>query len=121
MAIETTAVRDVVIVIPGIMGSELVDADGQTIWSVSAGALANAVRTLGKSLRRLELPAGIGDNSPDDGIRSTALLKSLHVVPGLWSPITGYDGLLGFLRSARFHLVEATPRDSGLIANLIPF
>ena len=63
MAIDPTIVRDVVIVVPGIMGSDLVDADGRQIWSVSAGALANAIRTLGKSLRRLQLPAGIGDNS----------------------------------------------------------
>jgi pimeloyl-ACP methyl ester carboxylesterase len=121
MTFETTVVRDVVIVVPGIMGSELVDATGRPVWSVSAGALANAVRTLGKSLRRLQLPDGIGDHSPDDGIRATALLKSLHVVPGLWSPITGYDGLLAFLRSARFHLSEPQPGNHGLIPNLIPF
>jgi pimeloyl-ACP methyl ester carboxylesterase len=121
MTFETTVVRDVVIVVPGIMGSELVDATGRPVWSVSAGALANAVRTLGKSLRRLQLPDGIGDNSPDDGIRAKALLKSLHVVPGLWSPITGYDGLMAFLSSARFHLVEVQPGNHGLIPNLIPF
>ena len=121
MAIETTTVRDVVIVVPGIMGSELIDASGQPVWSVSAGALANAVRTLGKSLRRLQLPAGVGDNAPGDGIRATALLNSLHVVPGLWSPITGYDGLLDFLGSTRFNLVEAKPGNSEIIPNLIPF
>jgi pimeloyl-ACP methyl ester carboxylesterase len=121
MAIDPTSVRDVVIVVPGIMGSELVDAKGHRIWSVSAGALANAVRTLGKSLRRLQLPADIGDNPPDDGVCATALLTSLHVIPGLWSPITGYDGLLDFLRSPRFRLVEADPRDRRVIPNLIPF
>lgn len=121
MAIDPTSVRDVVIVVPGIMGSELVDAKGHRIWSVSAGALANAVRTLGKSLRQLQLPADIGDNPPDDCVRATALLTSLHVIPGLWSPITGYDGLLVFLRSPRFRLVEADPRDRRVIPNLIPF
>ena len=121
MAINSTTVRDVVIVVPGIMGSELVDAKGHPIWSVSPGALANAVRTLGKSLRRLQLPDDIGDNPPDDGVCATALLTSLHVIPGLWSPITGYDGLLDFLRSPRFRLVEADPRDRRVIPNLIPF
>jgi pimeloyl-ACP methyl ester carboxylesterase len=121
MAIDPTKVRDVVIVVPGIMGSELVDARGNRIWSVSAGALVNAIRTLGKSLRRLQLPAGIGDNRPDDGVSATALLTSLHVIPGLWSPITGYDGLLNFLRSPRFQLVEADPRDTRVIPNLISF
>jgi len=121
MTVDMTVVRDVVIVVPGIMGSELVDADDKPVWSVSPGALANAIRTLGKSLQRLELPDGIGDNSPGDGIRATALLNSLHVVPGLWSPITGYDGLISFLRSGRFHLVEADLRNPGLVPNLIQF
>jgi pimeloyl-ACP methyl ester carboxylesterase len=121
MAVDATIVRDVVIVVPGIMGSDLVDAGGHRIWSVSAGALANAIRTLGRSLRRLELCANIGDDPPDDGVRATALVRSLHVIPGLWSPIAGYDGLLDLLRSPRFHLVEGDPRDSSLIPNLIPF
>lgn len=121
MAIDSTTVRDVVMVVPGIMGSELVDVNGKRIWSVKAGALARAVWTLGKSLRRLQLPAGVGDDSPDDGIRATALLDSLHVIPGLWSPITGYDGLLNFLRSARFRLIEAKPGDRDVVPNLVPF
>jgi pimeloyl-ACP methyl ester carboxylesterase len=121
MAVQATTVRDLVIVVPGIMGSELVDAKGRRVWSVSPGALANAVRTLGKSLRRLQLPPGIGDEAPSDGVRATALLSSLHVVPGLWSPIIGYDGLLDFLRSSRFRLIETKNGDNGVIPNLISF
>jgi pimeloyl-ACP methyl ester carboxylesterase len=124
MPIDTTVVRDVVVVVPGIMGSELVDAEDNPVWSVSAGALVHAIRTLGKSLRDLQLPDRIGDEAPTDPkrkIRATKLLDSLHVIPGLWSPITGYDGLLGFLRSQRFHLVEPVPGDDGIIPNLIPF
>ncbi len=121
MAVDPTRVRDVVVVVPGILGSDLVDAEGHRIWSVTAGALAHAIRTLGKSLHRLQLPEGIGDQSPGDGVRATALLKSLHVIPGLWSPITGYDGLLGFLRGARFELVEGDPNGSGPVPNLISF
>jgi len=119
--IDSTVVQDVVIVIPGIMGSELVDADGRPVWSVSAGALTRAIRSFGKSLKNLELPIGLGDEAPHDGIRATSLLTSLHVVPGLWSPIIGYNGLLNFLRSARFHLVEPSPGNTGLIPNLISF
>jgi hypothetical protein len=121
MAIDTTMVRDVVIVVPGIMGSELVDANEKPVWSVSPGALVNAIRTLGGSLRRLQLPAGIGDDAPDDGVRATALIESLHAVPGLWTPITGYEGLLDFLRSDRFHLIEAKPGEEGRIPNLVQF
>ena len=36
---HVAAGRDVVVVIPGIMGSELVDAEGRPVWAVRAGAL----------------------------------------------------------------------------------
>jgi pimeloyl-ACP methyl ester carboxylesterase len=120
-SIDPTVVQDVVVIVPGIMGTELVDARGRAVWSVSVGTLARAIRTLGRSLTSLELPKGIGDEAPDDGIRPGGLMTSLHVVPGLWSPITGYDGLLDFLRSDRFHLVEEMPGNSGIIPNLIQF
>jgi hypothetical protein len=121
MPIAPTVVRDVVIVVPGIMGSELLDADGRSIWSVEAGALARAIRTLGRSVGRLELPEGLGDESPKDGVRPGRLLGSLHVIPGLWSPIVGYDGLLAFLRSERFQFVEPQPGDDTSPGNLITF
>jgi pimeloyl-ACP methyl ester carboxylesterase len=121
--VDPVLVRDVVVVVPGIMGSELVDARNRTIWSVSAGSLCNAIRSLGNSLRRLQLDEGIDDNTPvgDKAMTPTRLVGSLHVIPGLWSPITGYDGLLNFLRSARFHLIEQAPGRDDRIPNLIPF
>lgn len=118
---DPTLVSDVVIVVPGIMGSELRDAKGNPLWSIGPGGIAAAIRTLGDSLQRLELPAGIGDNSPGDGVVPTALLNSLHVIPGLWTPVTGYDVLLDFLRSSRFHFVEPDPRDPDVIPNLLTF
>jgi hypothetical protein len=65
--IETALIRDVVIVVPGIMGSELVDANGNSLWSVSPGRLTGAIRALAGNA--LTLPRGIGDNCADDGIR----------------------------------------------------
>ena len=121
MAVDSTVVRDVVVAIPGIMGSALVDRDDRVVWSVSAGSLVNAIRTLGASLKGLQLPDRIGDQHPGDGVTARDLLPSLHVIPGLWSPITGYDGMLSFLRSGRFHLIEADPRDPDRIPNLITF
>ena len=121
MTVDSTVVSDVVIVVPGIMGSALADREGRPVWSVGTSGLVRAVRTLGRSLRRLELPPGIGDDHPDDGIVPTGLLGSLHVVPGLWSPVTGYDRLLEFLRSHRFHLIEPHPSEPGRIPNLLEF
>ena len=121
MPVDSTLVRDVVVIIPGIMGSELVDKTGRPLWSVRPGALARALRTLGGSLRDLELPKGIGNDAPDDRVRPGGLIDSLHVIPGLWSPVVGYDGLMSFLRSDRFHLVDAVPGDDGVMPNLVAF
>ena len=120
-AIDPVLVRDVVIVIPGIMGSALADANGTPLWSLGPRGITHALTTLGGSLRRLQLPANQNDDGPPDGVRATGLLPSLHVIPGLWSPITGYDGTMNFLRSARFQLIEADPRDADRIPNLLTF
>lgn len=119
MTMEPALVRDVVIVVPGIMGSELIDRKGRPVWSVSPGSLVDSIRALARN--ELTLPAGIGDGPAPDGIRPGKVLDSLHVVPGLWTPVTGYDGLMDFLRSARFHFVEPDPGDRDGAANLLTF
>ncbi len=91
---------DLVVVLPGIMGSTL-RKDDQLVWAPSAGAALRAVFTLGRSLRQLELPAGIGDAHPADGVEPGDLMPDLHVIPGLWTPIKGYTGLLRRLDSLR--------------------
>ena len=119
MAVDIALIRDVVIIVPGIMGSELVDRRGQPLWSVAPGHLPAAIRAL--AANRLALPRELGDEAAPDGVRATRLIDSLHVVPGLWSPVTGYDGLLRFLRSPRFQLIEAEPGNAGVMPNLVTF
>lgn len=75
-------VTDVVVVIPGITGSTL-SRNGSPVWAPSAGALINGILTLGNSLKRLQLPEGIGDQHPDDGVQAVALMPDVHVIPGL--------------------------------------
>ncbi|HEX7305244.1 esterase/lipase family protein [Lentzea sp.] len=81
---------DLVVVLPGILGSTLRDKDGM-VWEVSGRAALRAVLSLGRSLHRLKLPAGIGDEHPGDGIEPVALMADLHVIPGIWTPLKGYD------------------------------
>jgi pimeloyl-ACP methyl ester carboxylesterase len=121
VTVDQVVVRDVVVVVPGIMGSELVDASGTAVWSLERRSLVKALRTLGRSLEALELPAGIGDGPAPDGVRPGSLLGGLHVIPGVWSPIAGYGGLLRFLRSPRFFLVDADPGNPGVMPNLVTF
>jgi len=88
---------DLVMVLPGILGSTL-RQDGRLVWAPSSGSALRAITTFGASLRRLELPAGIGDQDPRDGVEPTALMPDLHVLPGIWTAIKGYDTLLARLR-----------------------
>ena len=46
--------RDVVICLPGIMGSVL-RKDGDDVWNISGGALLSALQTFGRSIQDLKL------------------------------------------------------------------
>jgi pimeloyl-ACP methyl ester carboxylesterase len=85
---------DLVVVLPGIMGSTLAEKNGRLVWAPSAGSVIRAVRTIGDSIRDLTLPGGIGDEHPGDGVRPVALMPDLHVLPGVWTPIQGYTVLV---------------------------
>ncbi|MFF4340601.1 hypothetical protein ACFY00_11755 [Kitasatospora sp. NPDC001540] len=109
---------DLVVVLPGIMGSTLRNADG-LVWAPSAGSVLRAVKTFGRSVTRLRLPEGIGDEHPDDGVRPVALMPDLHALPGLWTPVKGYDLLLKRLRSLGYREDSGDP--DAPPGNLLPF
>ncbi|MEH2062396.1 MAG: lecithin--cholesterol acyltransferase [Nostoc sp.] len=81
--------RDIVVILPGIIGSVL-QKDGKDVWAVSRQAAWQALRTLGDSLQWLKL-AGDDPNAEylDDGIKATRLVDDAHLVPGLVK-IDGY-------------------------------
>jgi hypothetical protein len=108
---------DVVVVLPGIMGSTL-RKDGRLVWAPSAGAAVRAVITFGKSIRRLKLPDHIGDDQPGDGVEPVALMPDLHHLPDIWTPTKGYAALLARLRRLGYR--EADDRAGGAPGNLVP-
>lgn len=93
--------NDLVVVVPGIMGSALYRGK-KPLWDTSLGGVGRALATLGGSIRGLALPAGIGDNAPEDGVHAHHLLRDVHVIPGLWTPIRGYNRLSERLRKIGF-------------------
>jgi Lecithin:cholesterol acyltransferase len=103
---------DLVVVVPGIMGSALVDADGKAVWSLRWGGIIRALRTFGQSITALTLPPDLGDAPAPDGVEATEIMGGFHVIPGVWSPIVGYEPLLGFLKRPRFGLVADDPDDA---------
>ena len=110
-----TPATDLVVVLPGILGSTL-RQDGHLVWAPSAGSALRAIATLGGSLRRLKLPAGIGDEHPCDGVEPAGLMPDLHVLPGIWTAVKGYDQLLARLRRLGYR----EPGASAPAGNLIP-
>ncbi|CCK30628.1 hypothetical protein BN159_6249 [Streptomyces davaonensis JCM 4913] len=114
-------VHDLVVVLPGIMGTRLADADGGAVWDVSGGALWRALRTFSRSVKDLRLPVDIGDDHPGDGIRPVGVMPDLHVIPGIWHPVDGYSSLLHWLEQ-NFTLRSRQPSDPpGTPANLVEF
>jgi len=85
------ALRDVIVVLPGITGSVLC-ADGRDVWGLSGRALWSGITSGGESLQRLRLR----DGDPGD-IVAERLLPTAHLVPGLVK-IDGYSALVGLLR-----------------------
>ncbi len=82
------APTDLVVVVPGILGSTL-RQDGRPVWAPSAGAALRAIATFGASIQRLQLPSGIGDEHPRDGVEPAGLMPDLHVPPGSRPGSTG--------------------------------
>jgi pimeloyl-ACP methyl ester carboxylesterase len=99
---------DLVVVVPGILGSTL-RRDGRLVWAPSAGAALRAIATFGASIQHLQLPDGIGDEHPRDGVESAGVMPDLHVLPGIWTPVKGYDVLLKRLRSLGYRDISPDP------------
>lgn len=109
---------DLVIVLPGIMGSTLKGPNDKLVWAPSGGAILRAIRTFGRSIKDCQLPDGIGDDHPGDGIAPVALMPDVHAIPGIWTPIKGYDRLLALLNRLGYR--EQQPGDDAPPANLVP-
>ncbi|MGH9269795.1 MAG: lipase/acyltransferase domain-containing protein, partial [Ilumatobacteraceae bacterium] len=89
-------VDDVVVLLPGILGSVL-ERDGKEVWALSRGAAFRGLITLGRSIKDLQL----GDDDPDvddlgDGVRATRLMPDVHLIPGFWK-IDGYGRIKRWL------------------------
>ncbi|MBI5231026.1 MAG: hypothetical protein HY876_02550 [Coriobacteriales bacterium] len=105
---------DLVVVLPGIMGSTLSHGD-EPLWAVTPGTLIDSVRYLGQQLAALRLPDGIGDEHPEDGVEPGQLMPTIHGIPKIWTPVKGYTQLLNFLRKLGYEETSA-----GRPGNLLP-
>ncbi|MFJ8106020.1 hypothetical protein [Streptomyces sp. NPDC096132] len=88
-------VGDLVVVLPGIMGSVLA-RDGREVWNHTLAVAGRLALSRLDEVERLVLPPGTGDADPGDGVRPVGLMNGLHVLPGVFA-IDGYGTLLTFL------------------------
>lgn len=95
---------DVVVVLPGILGSVLT-RDGKEVWGPTPGAIGRALWTLGRSIRSLELTDDDWEvDDLGDGVVASRLVPDVHLIPGLWG-IDGYSGIAGMMRE-HFDVVD---------------
>ncbi len=91
-ALSPSPMNDVIVVVPGILGS-ILTKDNKEIWGPSAGAVANGLLTFGNNLDSLSLASEIsGKDDSLDGVSATAIFPDVHLIPGLWK-IDGYSRL----------------------------
>lgn len=92
------AMGDVIILLPGIMGSVL-QVDGKDVWAPSPGALMKALWTLGNSVKGLK--PGEDDWEKDDlgdGVTAPRLVPDIHGIPGVWGGIDGYTKVSEYIQ-----------------------
>jgi hypothetical protein len=79
---------DILIFVPGIMGSALGSADGtRDVWNTTPGALARGLADVGSTLERLALPEDVGDTAADgpEALRPTGVVLGWQLWPGFYS------------------------------------
>jgi hypothetical protein len=96
---------DVVVLLPGILGSVL-QRDGKDVWSIGVGTALRGVLSLGKSITSLEVKGVDDPTRPDlgDGVTAPRLMPDLHLIPGFWK-IDGY-GKIKQTMFEQFDLVD---------------
>ena len=94
--------EDLVVVVPGILGSNLarIDASGPSheIWGTALATMLRNVVTFGKRIQGLAIKSGDHPDEPGDGIVATGLISDFRLIPGFVG-IAGYDGLISRLRN----------------------
>lgn len=106
---------DVIVLIPGILGSVLVK-DGNQVWGAPGRSIVNNLITFGGALKELELPSGVGHDDPKDGVTASQVLPSLCMVPTFWKA-DGYGRLADYIKK-HFTVTSATEVQVG---NLLEF
>ncbi|MGW4236073.1 esterase/lipase family protein [Streptomyces sp. NPDC004749] len=104
--------HDLVVFVPGVMGSVLRDAEGNDVWNLSPRVGGRLVLGLERFFERLALREGLVDEAPDGphALKPTALLREPRIYPGLL-PHVAYRGLARHLKELDEGRVAVFPYD----------
>ncbi|MET8331398.1 hypothetical protein [Streptomyces sp. NPDC005181] len=77
--------HDLVVFVPGVLGSVLRDADGRDTWNLTPGVAGRVLFDMERYFQQLTLPPGLGDEEPEPPHVLTAsdLLREPRIWPGL--------------------------------------
>ena len=101
--------EDVVVVLPGIMGSVLRDADGDDVWKLSGGFDPEArARPAAQASRRCNSRRASATTIPATASSRPGSCRDMHVIPGIWTVTIGYERLHRWFTET-FDVVEADP------------
>ncbi|MFD8707189.1 hypothetical protein ACFV1W_32145 [Kitasatospora sp. NPDC059648] len=92
--------NDLVVFVPGVMGSVLRDADGKDLWNLTPAVGGSVMFRMERYFERLTLPPGIGNEAPDGphAVLPADLLREPRIWPGLM-PHVAYKKLASHLAS----------------------
>jgi hypothetical protein len=113
-------VDDLVVVVPGILGSRLAAEDGSEVWGPSGRAVWGMIRTFGRVVKDLRLSPDTGDDGAEDGVVPKGLMPNVHALPNVGWPVEGYSALMDWLEQ-NFTLRRPLAHDPQTAANLVDF
>lgn len=85
--------RDIVVLIPGILGSVLYNEDGTPLWEPSVKGVWKAATSQADFVSKLT----VKDKSSGDGVRPVSLMPDISILPGVWK-IDGYGWIADRIR-----------------------
>jgi pimeloyl-ACP methyl ester carboxylesterase len=85
----TDPIPDVVVLIPGILGSVL-QKEGKDVWAISGSGIGRALATHWDSIQTLALKDDSDADDPGDQVTAPRLINDVHLIPWLWK-IDGYS------------------------------
>lgn len=105
------AFKDMIVLLPGIMGS-ILQQNGRNVWAISGQSLWNAVKSPESLLLEQDDPA-VDDLG--DGIIATSVMQEFYLVPGLAKVTDGYTKLRELLLSGTFRIYPQSPENPDLV------